>query len=99
VSADESDEFARVRAALDDAGLPSGDIGRFTSGKYPDVIRPEVFDYRGAVAVLLELMPTLQGPSVKEAVVRSLSTAMQRVSRPRPWSGSSSGHAQTSTRA
>jgi hypothetical protein len=74
VGADESDEFARVRAALDDAGLPSGDFGRFASGKYPGVIRPEVFDYRRAVPVLLELLPILQGPRVKEAVVRSLST-------------------------
>jgi hypothetical protein len=42
--AENADEFALVRQALDDAGLPSEDFGRFTSGRYPDVIRPSVFD-------------------------------------------------------
>lgn len=76
--AENADEFALVRRALDDAGLPSEDFGRFTSGRHPDVIRPSVFGFRAAVPVLLDVLPRLTRPVVKEAVVRSLSTAHAR---------------------
>ena len=76
--AENADEFTLVRRALDDAGLPSEDFGRFTSGRHPDIIRPSVFDYRAAVPVLLAVLPRLTRPAVKEAVVRSLSTAQAR---------------------
>ncbi len=76
--AQNADEFALVRRALDDAGLPSEDFGRFTSGRHPDVIRPSVFDYHAAVPVLLDVLPRLTRPVVKEAVVRSLTTSKAR---------------------
>lgn len=76
--AEDAEEFAMVRAALDAAGLPSRDFGRFTSGRHPDIIRPSVFDYSGAVPVLLELLPKVTKPAVKESILRSLSTSYAR---------------------
>ncbi|MGH9267065.1 MAG: hypothetical protein ACRD0D_02700, partial [Acidimicrobiales bacterium] len=72
--AENADEFAFVRRVLDEAGLPSEGFGRFTSGRHPTVVRPSVFDYQGAVPVLLDVLPQIMRPVVKEAVVRSLST-------------------------
>jgi hypothetical protein len=71
-------DFALVRAALEATGLPSADFGRFTSGRHPDVIRPSVFDYKASVPVLLVVLPLVQHPSAKEAVVRSLTTSYAR---------------------
>jgi HEAT repeat protein len=71
-------EFNLVRKALDEAGLPSADFGRFTSNRHADLIRPSVFDYQGSVPVLLELLPNLSHPDVLESVVRSLSTSYAR---------------------
>jgi hypothetical protein len=76
--AEDATEFALVQRALDVAGLPSEDFGRFTSGRHPDIIRPAVFDYRRAVPVLLAVLPQVSSPNVKEAIVRSLSTAYAR---------------------
>lgn len=76
--AENANEFALVRQALDESGLPSEDFGRFTSGRHQDVIRPSVFDFRAAVPVLLDVLPRVTRPAVKEAVVRSLSTAHAR---------------------
>jgi hypothetical protein len=76
--AENADEFALVRRALDAAGLPSRDFGHFTSGRYPDIIPQPVFDYRGAVPVLLDVLPNVTRPAVKEAIVRSLSTPYAR---------------------
>jgi hypothetical protein len=76
--AENADEFSLVRRALSDAGLPSDDFGRFTSGRHPEVIRPSVFDYESAVPVLLAVLPRLTRPVVKEAVVRSLTTPHAR---------------------
>jgi hypothetical protein len=71
-------DFQLVRAGLEAAGLASADFGRFTSGRHPDVIRPSAFDYKAAVPVLLEVLPLVQHPSAKEAVVRSLTTSYAR---------------------
>lgn len=71
-------DFALVRGALEAAGVASADFGRFTSGRPPDVIRPSVFDYKAAVPVLLAVLPLVQHPSAKEAVVRSLTTSYAR---------------------
>ncbi len=76
--AENADDFALVRAALDAAGLPSRDFGYFTSGRYPDILPDPVFDYRGSVQVLLEVLPQVTRPAVKEAIVRSLSTPHAR---------------------
>lgn len=76
--AENADEFALVRGALDAAGLPSRDFGHFTSGRYPEIIPQPIFDYRGAVPVLLDVLPNVTRPAVKEAIVRSLSTAYAR---------------------
>jgi hypothetical protein len=67
-----------VRQALTDAGLPSEDFGRFTSGDHSDLIRPEDFDYQNSVPVLLRCLPLVEDPAVKEAIVRSLSTSAAR---------------------
>lgn len=72
--AENAEEFALVRRALDAAGLPSRDFGHFTSGRHPDVIPQPIFDYRRAVPVLLDVLPKVTRPAVKEAIVRSLST-------------------------
>lgn len=71
-------EFEAVRAALDAAGLPSADFGRFTRDRYPDVIRPSVFDYRGAVPVLLAMLDRISHPRVLSALVRSLTSPFAR---------------------
>lgn len=68
-------DWALVRKALVEAGLPSEDFGRFTAGRHPDVIRPEDFDDTLAIPVLLECLPSVTDPKVKEAIVRSLSTS------------------------
>ena len=68
----------RVRKAVDEAGLPSADFGRFTSNHHPDVIRPSVFDDRGAVPVLLRLLPDVTDRHVLEAVVAHLATPFAR---------------------
>jgi hypothetical protein len=72
------DEFGLVRKALDQAGLPSADFGRFTGNRHPSVIRPSSFDYRASVPVLLRLLPALSDPDVVESAVRSLTTAHAR---------------------
>jgi hypothetical protein len=73
-----SREFDAVRSALAAVGLPSADFGRFTANRHPDVVRPSVFDYRGAVPVLLEMLPKVSHPDVLESIVRSLSTPYAR---------------------
>jgi HEAT repeat protein len=73
-----SQDFAAVRSALDAAGLPSADFGRFTSNRHPDVIRPSVFDFRESVPILLATLPSVSHPDVVESIVRSLSTAHAR---------------------
>jgi hypothetical protein len=70
--------FEQIRRALDAAGLPSADFGRFTSNRHPDVIRPSVFDDRGAVPVLLNLLPSVFHPDALEAIVRHLTTPFAR---------------------
>ena len=75
---DNAPDFALVRDALESAGIASADFGRFTSGRQPDVIRPSVFDYRAAVPVLLEVLPRVKHPDVKQTVVRSLTTSYAR---------------------
>lgn len=72
------DDFQLVRNALEAAGLASADFGRFTSGRHPEAIRQSVFDYRAAVPVLLEVLPQVEDPDAKEAVVRSLTTSYAR---------------------
>ncbi len=57
---EDAEEFAVVRRALDAAGLPSEDFGRFTSGRHPDVIRQSVFDYKAAVPVFWRSSPWSQ---------------------------------------
>jgi HEAT repeat protein len=71
-------EFERIRVALAAAGLPSADFGRFTNNPYPDVILPSVFDVRGAVPVLLSLLPTVSHPDALAAVVAHLETPYAR---------------------
>src|SRR5437660_5465665 len=71
-------DFQLVRAGLEAAGLASADFGRFTSGRHPEVIRQSVFDYEAAVPVLLAVLPLVQHPRAKEAVVRSLTTSCAR---------------------
>lgn len=70
------DEFRQVHAALEAAGLPSQDFGRFVSGAE--------FDFRRSVPVLLELLPSLTDPDVVEAAVRSLSTRYARPAAAEP---------------
>jgi len=70
--------FERIRSALDSAGLPSADFGRFTSNRHPDLIRPSVFDVCGAVPVLLNLLPSVSHPDALEAVVAHLATPFAR---------------------
>lgn len=76
--AENADDFALVRRALDAAGLPSRDFGRFTSGRHPEIIPQPIFDWRGAVPVLLEVLHKVNREAVKEAVVRSLGTPYAR---------------------
>ena len=75
--AENADDFARVRAALDAAGLPSRDFGYFTSGRHPNVLPNPTFDYRASVPVLLEILPKVTRPAVKEAIVRLVSTPVR----------------------
>lgn len=70
--------FERVRRALEEAGLPSADFGRFTRNRRPDLIRSSVFDDRRAVPVLLNLLPSVSHPHALEAVVRHLATPFAR---------------------
>jgi hypothetical protein len=76
--AENAGDFTLVRSALDAAGLPSGDFGRFTSGRHPEIIPNPVFDWRASVPVLLDVLPKVTRPVVKEAIVRSLSTKYAR---------------------
>jgi hypothetical protein len=71
-------EFGAVQAALQAAGLPSEDFGRFVGSGHPAVFRASVFDYRRAVPVLLAIMPEVSHPDVLESIVRSLSTPHAR---------------------
>ena len=71
-------EFDAVRSALAAAGLPSADFGRFVSNRHPGLISPAVFDYQGAVPVLLGMLPRVSHPHVLESIVRSLSTRHAR---------------------
>ena len=71
-------EFERIRLALAAAGLPSADFGRFANHPYPGVIEPSVFDVRGAVPVLLGLLPTVADPDALAAVVAHLATPYAR---------------------
>ena len=75
---DSATDFAFIRRTLESAGIASDDFGRFTTNRHPDVIRPSVFDYRAAVPVLLAVLPLVQSPAAKEAVVRSLTTSHAR---------------------
>lgn len=70
--------FEHIRKALDAAGLPSADFGRFTSNRHPELIRPSVFNVRGAVPVLLGLLPSVSHPDALEAVVAHLATPLAR---------------------
>jgi hypothetical protein len=68
------DDWDQVRDALVAEGLPAEDFGRFTSGRHPEGIPLEHFDYEKSVPVLLAVLPDLSDPEVIEATVRSLST-------------------------
>jgi hypothetical protein len=59
-------------------GCPARTSGGSPAVAIRDVIRPSIFDYRGAVPVLLDVLPQLTRAGVKETVVRSLSTAHAR---------------------
>src|SRR3954466_3584561 len=73
--ATESSDWTIVVRALGAAGVDTGDFGRFTADRYPEIIRPSQFDFIMATPVLISVLPRLNDPEVRESVVRSLSTS------------------------
>jgi hypothetical protein len=72
-------ESELVCAALERAGFPSRDFGRFRGRELPSELGPPPkFDHAGAVPVLLDLLPRVTHHIVKEIVVRHLSTKYAR---------------------
>lgn len=65
------DDLARLRVALDDAGvMGSHDLGRFVNNT--DYFEPSALDDRAAMPVLLAALPTLSEAKAVEAVARHL---------------------------
>ena len=66
-----SDDRSRVQAALEQAGIAGAhDFGRFVSNT--DFFEPSAFDERGAMPVLLDVLPTLTDEKVVSAVAGHL---------------------------
>jgi hypothetical protein len=67
----EADDWSRLRAALDDAGVAgSEDLGSFVSNT--EHFRPSVLDERAAMPVFLQMLPTLTDAQAVSAVAGHL---------------------------
>jgi hypothetical protein len=70
---------APLLAALKERGLPTEGFGVFRTKKGDSVLgAAPAFDYERSVPVLLEWLPQIDDPHVKEAIVRSLATRHAR---------------------
>jgi hypothetical protein len=81
-------EFRRsaepLKASLRAAGLPDAGFGTFVSPRGAEYFgRPE-FDHQRSVPILLDWLPRVDDPRVKEAIVRHLSTKYAKPVAARP---------------
>ena len=77
--ADDAD-LQRVQQVLREARVSADDFGVFGSGSKVAGIPGSRFDYRAATPVLIRVLPELNDPEIREAVVRSLSTSAAKPS-------------------
>jgi HEAT repeat protein len=73
----ESEEWQAVKDALLRAGVEPTDLGRFVNPAIPG-LEPERFDARRALPVLLEWLPRVRSPAVRETLARRVAQAGKR---------------------
>ncbi len=65
-------EWTLVRESLRAAGIDPTDFGRFVNRPVPDVIEPSSFDSATATPVLLEWLPKITDPALKQTIIGRL---------------------------
>jgi hypothetical protein len=70
--------------ALRTAGLPTEGFGRFVSSEGAKYFGVPAFDHKASVPILLEWLPRIEHPRVKDAIVGHLSTRYARGVAARP---------------
>lgn len=76
----ESEEWDAVRSALLKAGVGPTDLGRFVNRPNPTLpgLEPERFDVRRALPVLIEWLPRVSSPAVRETLAQRIAQAGKR---------------------